>query len=434
MLAATSKRRPAVRQTRPFRIGCGITASSLLAACTIGGCALPSLDDSAAHESVAPDDADPVRAASGYTPLFNGRDLAGWSASGDIAAFRVVDGEIVVTDAAWGGWLRTNKTYRDFDLVLEFNVPEGGNSGVGLRGSSGGDPAFTGFEVQIFDNFGDEPDVRTCGSVYEAIAADSMAVNRPGEWNSYRIRLVGDVLNVWLNGVQIHDNERLDGRGFFRSEDTPLPLDTRATTGYISLQDHGDPVRFRNIAIRDLSIDPEPDGMVPLINGADEDGPAGWFAEDDAAWTVEDGDTLVGRGGPGHLFTDDDTFTDFELRGLVKVGERGNSGIYFRVHPNPDMVWPVGYGYEAQIDNHDAGNSTGAIYDMCPAASIVTRDGAWFDYRIRAEGDRVRTWINSVPMVDCERDDFAEGGFAVQGHHPGNEVMFRDLRVKRLGE
>ncbi|MEQ8850369.1 MAG: DUF1080 domain-containing protein [Phycisphaerales bacterium] len=410
--------------------------SFALAACAMGGCALPDDDGADAatpSQPTGPTTARVISAPAGYTPLFNGRDLTGWSASGDIAAFKVENGEILVTDAAYGGWLRTNKTYRDFDLLLEFNVPEGGNSGVGLRGSSGGDPAFTGFEVQIYDNFGEEPTLRSCGSVYEAIAADSMAVNKPGEWNTYRIRLVGDRLSVWLNEVQIHDNERLDDRGFFRSEDSPLPLNTRATTGYISLQDHGDAVRFRNIAIRDLSIDPEPDGMVPLINGMDAGEPAGWFAEDDATWTVDDAGTLIGRGGPGHLFTDDDTFTDFELRGLVKVNERGNSGIYIRVHPNPDMVWPVGHGYEAQIDNHDPNNLTGAIYDMCPVQTNPgTRDNAWFDYRIRFEGDRVRTWINSVPMADCERSDFAEGGFAVQGHHPGNVIMFRDLRVKRL--
>lgn len=415
----------------------------LAAASTAGGCALSTENTTAATASspgiathgtpVAPV-AQPAPLADGRVRIFNGRDLSGWTASGDPGAWSVASGEIRVGDAGNGGWLRTNKTYRDFDLSLEFNVPEGGNSGVGLRGSSGGDPAFTGFEVQIFDNFGEAPTLRSCGSVYEAIAADSMAVNKPGAWNTYRIRLVGDTLNVWLNGVQIHDNATLDGRGFFRSEDSALPLNTRATTGYISLQDHGDAVRFRNIAIRDLSIDPEPAGMAPLISGMDGDTPAGWFAEDDATWTVENS-TLVGRDGPGHLFTTDDTFTDFELRGLVKVNDRGNSGIYIRVHPNPDMVWPVGHGYEAQVDNHDANNLTGAIYDMCPVqANPGTQDNAWFDYRIRVEGSRIRTWINSVPMADCERDDFAEGGFAVQGHHPGNVIMFRDLRVKRLGE
>ena len=63
-----------------------------------------------------------------------------------------------------GWWIRTDKTYRDFELTLEFWMPEGGNSGVGLRGSSIGDPAFTGFEVQILDTHGQEPGLSNCGA------------------------------------------------------------------------------------------------------------------------------------------------------------------------------------------------------------------------------------------------------------------------------
>ncbi|MFU8829778.1 MAG: DUF1080 domain-containing protein, partial [Phycisphaerales bacterium] len=127
--------------------------------------------------------------------LFNGNDLSGWVASGDQDAWGVTDGELVTTRPGRGGWLRTDRMYRDFELELDFWMPEGGNSGVGLRGSSGGDPAFTGFEVQILDTHGEEPNVRNCGSIYEAVAPASMAVKEPGNWNTYRIKLVGDTLD-----------------------------------------------------------------------------------------------------------------------------------------------------------------------------------------------------------------------------------------------
>jgi hypothetical protein len=368
------------------------------------------------------------------TELFNGQDLTGWVSTGAADAWGVEDGEIVTLRPGQGGWLRTDRMYRDFELELDFWMPEGGNSGVGLRGSSGGDPAFTGFEVQILDTHGEEPGLRNCGSVYEAVAPATMAVKEASNWNTYRIRLVGDTLDVWLNGEHIHDAVKLDDRGFFRNEENPLPLNTRATTGYIALQDHGHAFRYRNIRITDLSPDPEPAGMVHLINGNNAGGtPEGWFAEDAGTWTVE-GDTLIGRDGPGHLFTDG-TYTDFEMRALVKVNERGNSGMYFRVTPNPAANNPWPNGYEAQIDQHDPKNFTGCIYNAAWPEDVqapITRDNAWFDYRIRAEGNRIRTWINGVPMVDTELEQFDEGHLALQGHHTGNVIEFKDIRVLEL--
>jgi hypothetical protein len=374
--------------------------------------------------------AGPSSAVAPLQDLFNGKDLRGWVATGNADAWAVRDGEIHIVKPGTGGWLRTDRTFRDFELELDFWLPPNGNSGVGLRGSSHGDPAFTGFEVQILDTHGQTPDLRNCGAVYEAVAPLSMAVTQPGHWNTYRIRLVGDTLNVWLNGEQIHRNTKLDDRGFFRTESNPLPLNTRATTGYIALQDHGQPFRYKNIRIRDLSVDPEPAGFIHLIGSTLD----GWHAEDAATWSIEDGRTLTGRGGPGHLFSSHPV-RDFELRSLVRVNTRGNSGIYFRVRPNPapNNPWPI--GYEAQIDNHDPKNFTGVIYDKAWSSRVqspLTRDNAWFDYRIRVQGNRVRTWINGQPTVDAELDEFTHGVIAVQGHHPGNVIEFRDLRVLDL--
>jgi hypothetical protein len=140
-----------------------------------------------------------------------------------------------------------------------------------------------------------------------------------------------------------------------------------------------------------------------------------------------------GRDGPGHLFLRD-LFTDFELRTFVKVNAHGNSGIYVRARPNPTDLnsWPQ--GYEAQIDNHDPHNFTGCIYDRAHPKAIeqpITRDDVWFDYRIVAEGPRIRTWINGRLMVDATLDAFGQGLLALQTHHEGNEIMFRDLRIAR---
>ncbi len=367
-----------------------------------------------------------------WRDLFNGEDLSGWAGGGEEGAWTVKDGELMLAKPGKGWWLRTDRMYRDFELELDFFMPEGGNSGLGLRGSSNGDPAFTGMEIQMLDTYGQEPDVHNCGAVYEAIAPAAMAVNKPGEWNTYRVKLVGDTLDVWLNGTQIHKAQKLDGRGYFREPANALPLNTRATTGYIALQDHGHAFRYRNIRIRDLSPDPEPEGMRHLITGDLDDN---WFATGAAEWKVEGGE-LVGRNGPGHLFTED-RFDDFEFRALVHVISHGNSGIYFRCEPNKDNpdTWPTDQGYEAQVDQHDPKNFTGCIYNRAwpeQQDKPITRDEAWFDYRIRAEGDHIRTWINGVPMVDTTLTEFDAGRFAVQGHHPGNVVRYRDVRVIEL--
>lgn len=359
-----------------------------------------------------------------WVRLFDGATLDGWVATGDQGAWAASGGEIRIIRPGRGGWLRTERMYRDFELRLDFLVPSNGNSGVGLRGASTGDPAFTGFEVQILDSFGQEPSLTNCGAVYDAIAPYEMAVNPAGEWNTYEIRVQGDTITVQLNGTTILENEKLDERGFIHTPDRPWPLDRRLPTGYIALQDHGDRVRFRNIWIRDHSPDPDPGDYRPIID-ADL---ATWERRDGAAWRVEDG-VLIGEGGPGHLFHRE-MHDDVELRTFVMINERGNSGVYVRTVPNPapGNPWPV--GYEAQVDNHDPKNFTGGIYDKVTARELITRDGAWFDYRVKVVGDRVRTWINGEPMVDTRLDDFSSGRIALQGHHPGNVVKYRDLQVR----
>ncbi len=120
---------------------------------------------------------------------------------------------------------------------------------------------------------------------------------------------------------------------------------------------------------------------------------------------------------------------------MVKVNERGNSGMYFRVKPNPDPNTPWPIGYEAQVDNHDPKNYTGAIYDKAwpeNHSEPITRDDAWFDYRVVVQDDHIRTWINGEPMVDAQLDEFSSGHLAVQGHHDGNVIEYRDIRVIEL--
>ncbi|MDG2054023.1 MAG: DUF1080 domain-containing protein [Phycisphaerales bacterium] len=363
----------------------------------------------------------------GFEPLFDGVSLTGWTPTGNVNAWAVENGELLVKPAG-GGWLRTEKQYRDFDLRLDFFLPPKGNSGVALRASSNENPAFSGMEVQVYDTFGEDPYPGACGAIYDAIAPNEMALNQPNSWNTYRMVLSGDMINVWLNGKHIHKNEKLDGRGTGQA----MALQHRLKTGYIALQDHGDPIRYRNIRIKDLSPDPDPGGFRPLVTND----LSNWFEDGNASWVVENGN-LVGRDGPGHLFTKK-KFGDFEIRAHVKVNKNGNGGLYFRTMPklsnNDD--WPVEYeepvGYEAEVDNQDAKEFTGAITNQAFPKVKLTEDNSWFDYRIRVEGDHVQTWINGLPMIDMNLALFDEGHIALQSQHAGNEIIWKDLQIRDL--
>ena len=376
----------------------------------------------------------PEEQAAGWHLLFDGDSLDGWTTSGNLDAWRVEDGAIrCVPNNGW--WLRTEDQHRDFELFVDFKLAPGANSGLGLRGSATGDPAFTGMELQIFDSHGQEPSLNGCGAVYNAIAPRVQAVKPAGEWNTYRVLLEGDTLSAWLNGQPIHVDEKLDDRGIVHVPEDKNPMRSRVKSGYLSFQDHGDEVWFRNIKIRPIDMHPldvppaegEPQ-WVDLFNGRDL---TGWFSKGNATWSAEDGQ-IVGRdGGPGHLYSDG-VYKDFELRAKVRINTAGNSGFYFRAKPpegNPDH-WPD--GYEAQVDHRDPQNFTGCLYGRAWAKELVTRENEWFDYNVRCVGNEITLAINGRTMLETTQNAFAEGHVALQGHHKGSEVRWRDIQIRPL--
>ena len=191
----------------------------------------------------------------GFTPLYNGKDLTGWHAhSGDIKKWQA-DGDLVVCLGGGGGWLVTDKNYTDFVLKLDWKIPKGGNSGVALRSPPKGDPAHAGMEIQILDD--PAPQYKTLkpaqytGGIYYQVAPDETKkkLNPPGEWNHYEITCHGPLVVIVLNGVEIN-------RASMDKETTGVgghkPLSQRPRTGFIGLQSHGNRVEFRNLLIKVL--------------------------------------------------------------------------------------------------------------------------------------------------------------------------------------
>lgn len=190
-------------------------------------------------------------AADEWRPLFNGKDLSGWTVgAGSIDNWGAEDG-ILFCKGGGGGWLSTADEYANFELMLEFRVPEGGNSGVFLRAPHEGNPAYTGMEVQVLDDHAERyaslrPDQYT-GSIYGVAAPSERVTRKAGEWQEMRIVCDGRRVRVTLNGTQIVDENLDDHKDKFEEH----PGLTR-TAGYIGLQNHGSRLDYRNINIRVL--------------------------------------------------------------------------------------------------------------------------------------------------------------------------------------
>ncbi len=166
--------------------------------------------------------------------LFDGRDLTGWKprTSGVKNGWLVKDG--LLTNATPGNDLVSERKFTDFKLVAEFRYPKGSNSGVYLRGR---------YEVQIEDNYGDEPDSHKIGGVYGFLTPCANAAKKPGEWQTLEVTLVGRQVTVVLNGERVIDRQAVPGiTGGALDSDEGRP-------GPVMLQgDHG-PIEFRKVTV-----------------------------------------------------------------------------------------------------------------------------------------------------------------------------------------
>ena len=161
--------------------------------------------------------------------------LGGWRVdpAGEPNGWRMVGDELVNVPPSAN--LVTRETFQDFQLHVEVNVPAKGNSGIYLRGRH---------EVQVQDDFGNEPHNRRMGGIYGQVTPTSLPAKPAGEWQAFDITFVGRRVTVVLNGVTIIDDQEIPGI-------TGGALDSdEAAPGPLMLQgDHGG-IRYRNITIR----------------------------------------------------------------------------------------------------------------------------------------------------------------------------------------
>ncbi len=190
-------------------------------------------------------------AAGEWKPLFNGKDLDGWKAvSGPMGSWKAEDGMLFCSGKG-GGWLSTTSEYSNFEIELEFRVPDAGNSGVFLRAPHEGDPAYAGMEIQILDDhspkYASARPAQFTGSLYDVQAASPRVTKKSGEWQKMDIVADGKKIKVTLNGTVVVNTDLKD----HEDAATKHP-GIKRDKGHVGLQNHGSRLDFRNIRIREL--------------------------------------------------------------------------------------------------------------------------------------------------------------------------------------
>lgn len=196
----------------------------------------------------------------GWQLLFNGTSTDGWRVfkeSGTPTGWAVVDGTLARTGP--GGDLITVDQFDDFELTLDWMLEPGGNSGIFFRVTEDVDRTFEGApEMQVLDDVGHADAVSrltSAGANYALHPAAEGAVKPVGEWNSVRIVVDGALVQHWLNGTKVVEYELWTPQWeelVRNSKFVEWPSYGRAERGHIGLQDHGDPVYYRNIKVRSL--------------------------------------------------------------------------------------------------------------------------------------------------------------------------------------
>ena len=404
-----------------------------------------------------------VRAPEGFTPLFNGKDLSGWHGNNPHVTNKTLDHEGALTEQAvtfaqhWtvengelvndgqGPYASTDQAYGDFELLLEYKLARGGDSGVYPRGNP---------QVQIWDTSKAggkhrHGAAKGSGGLWNNAKgspghAPLVHADRPvGEWNQLRIRLVGSRTWVSLNGQVVVDGALM--RNFWTKGATPL-----AARGPIQLQTHGGVTRWRNLSIREIEAEEanrmlaaiDRAGFEAIFNGVDFTGWQGAIEKNSVVGgaIISKNDTIFTR----------QTYGDFILKHEFKLPPGGNNGLAIRYSGRGTAAYN-GMCEVQVLDNTspdygelDPRQYHGSVYGKAaPALGYLRAAGEWNYQTVHVEGSSIRVELNGTVILDADMANISEfmnekltpnipqeGYLGLAGH--GDPVAFRNLSVKKL--
>jgi hypothetical protein len=205
--------------------------------------------------------------------LFNGKNFDGWRQCNGTempANWTIEDDAMKVLigegknpgQGANGDILFGDKKFKNFELSIDWKASKAANSGIffNVREVPGKPIYYAAPEIQVLDNVDatdNKIDSHLAGSLYDMIAADPKTVNPAGSWNTMVVRVKDGHVTHVMNGTEVlaytlwtPEWDQLVANSKFKS--FPGFTEGIAKEGYIGLQDHGYPVWFRNIKIREL--------------------------------------------------------------------------------------------------------------------------------------------------------------------------------------
>lgn len=404
----------------------------------------------------------------GFKPMFNGKDLTGWQglvenpvvrakmkptelAKKQIEANNKVPGNWSVKDGCiWfngsGDNLCSIKEYGDFEMLVDWKISKEGDSGIYLRGSP---------QVQIWDTSRVQSGARVgSGGLFNNQNNPSkplkVADNPVGEWNTFRIIMIGEKVSVWLNGNLVVDNVVMEN---YWNRKVPI-----FPKGPIELQAHGTDLAFRDIYVREINekeynLTPveKAEGFVALFNGRNLDN---WVGNK-VSYVAEDGMIVVKpiEGSGGNLYTEKE-YSDFIFRFEFLLTPAANNGLGIRAPLTGDAAYA---GMELQILDNDAPvfanlqpyQYHGSVYGVIPSKrGFLKPIGEWNYEEVDVRGTRIRITLNGTLIVDGDiagpRDNSTmdhkdhpglknkTGHIGFLGH--GSELKFRNIRIKDLSK
>ena len=180
-------------------------------------------------------------ASDGFRLLFNGKDLSGWRFIGPEGAWGVEKG-LLACNGKGRGWIRPEGTYADFILRLDYRISPRGDSGIFIRTSEEGRPAYQGMEIKLLEDPRSPIPEKSTGAIYDAVAPTQEAARPAGHWNQIEVSCQGPTVRVVLNGREIVDCDT----------SAHPALKNRLKSGLMGLHNHNSPIKFRNIRIKVL--------------------------------------------------------------------------------------------------------------------------------------------------------------------------------------
>ena len=381
----------------------------------------------------------------GFTSLFNGQDLAGWHGYNPHSVAKltgekkdamlrkmrdefaqhwsVKDGEIY--NAGTGPYATTDKDYGDFELTLEYNMAPKGDSGVYLRGAP---------QVQIWDPTDEKAFKHGAQLGSGALWNNSpgkpgkdplvLADKPAGEWNTLRIVMVGARVSVWLNGKQTVDHATMENY-----YDRKAAL---AAKGPICLQTHGAPIRWRNVAIREIGgaeanqllAAKAAEGFKSAFNGKDF---TGWAGPVDN-YEVVDGAIVCKKGKGGHPYYDR-KLRDFAVRLEFKLPSAGNNGLAIRYPGKGDPAYDamcelqvLAEDYEKVKGKLDPRQLHGSAYGMVGAQRGFQRPiGEWNFQEVTVVGSTLKVELNGFVILETDLAKVDMATVMAKSPHPGKD-------------